>query len=340
MPLSESFSALVGNTPLLHLARLEKELNLSAEIFGKIEGQNPAGSVKDRAALFMINDAEKEGRLKEGGVLIEPTSGNTGIGICALAASRGYRAVIVMPDHMSPERRKLMQAYGAKVVLTDGKLGMAGAIAKASQLEREIPGSLLLGQFENPANAQAHYQTTGPEIWRDTEGNLDAFVAGIGTGGTFTGVGRYLKEQKSEIRLVAVEPASSAVLSGGQSGSHGLQGIGAGFIPEILDRSLMDEILRVTEEEAFTAARLLAKKRGFWPAFPPGRLCRRPLNWQSERNLPGNGLWCFCPTPESVTFPPSSLILFRKTKVALTEMGKPVSVSFKRAANRFPEGCF
>ena len=295
MPLSESFSALVGNTPLLHLARLEKELNLSAEIFGKIEGQNPAGSVKDRAALFMINDAEKEGRLKEGGVLIEPTSGNTGIGICALAASRGYRAVIVMPDHMSPERRKLMQAYGAKVVLTDGKLGMAGAIAKASQLEREIPGSLLLGQFENPANAQAHYQTTGPEIWRDTEGNLDAFVAGIGTGGTFTGVGRYLKEQKSEIRLVAVEPASSAVLSGGQSGSHGLQGIGAGFIPEILDRSLMDEILRVTEEEAFTAARLLAGKEGILAGISSGAALQAAIKLAKREEFAGKRIVVLLP---------------------------------------------
>ena len=295
MPLSESFSALVGNTPLLHLARLEKELNLSAEIFGKIEGQNPAGSVKDRAALFMINDAEKEGRLKEGGVLIEPTSGNTGIGICALAASRGYRAVIVMPDHMSPERRKLMQAYGAKVVLTDGKLGMAGAIAKASQLEREIPGSLLLGQFENPANVQAHYQTTGPEIWRDTEGNLDAFVAGIGTGGTFTGVGRYLKEQKSEIRLVAVEPASSAVLSGGQSGSHGLQGIGAGFIPEILDRSLMDEILRVTEEEAFTAARLLAGKEGILAGISSGAALQAAIKLAKREEFAGKRIVVLLP---------------------------------------------
>ena len=295
MPLSESFSALVGNTPLLHLARLEKELNLSAEIFGKIEGQNPAGSVKDRAALFMINDAEKEGRLKEGGVLIEPTSGNTGIGICALAASRGYRAVIVMPDHMSPERRKLMQAYGAKVVLTDGKLGMAGAIAKASQLEREIPGSLLLGQFENPANAQAHYQTTGPEIWRDTEGNLDAFVAGIGTGGTFTGVGRYLKEQKSEIRLVAVEPASSAVLSGGQSGSHGLQGIGAGFIPEILDRSLIDEILRVTEEEAFTAARLLAGKEGILAGISSGAALQAAIKLAKREEFAGKRIVVLLP---------------------------------------------
>ena len=295
MPLSESFSALVGNTPLLHLARLEKELNLSAEIFGKIEGQNPAGSVKDRAALFMINDAEKEGRLKEGGVLIEPTSGNTGIGICALAASRGYRAVIVMPDHMSPERRKLMQAYGAKVVLTDGKLGMAGAIAKASQLEREIPGSLLLGQFENPANVQAHYQTTGPEIWRDTEGNLDAFVAGIGTGGTFTGVGRYLKEQKSEIRLVAVEPASSAVLSGGQSGSHGLQGIGAGFIPEILDRSLIDEILRVTEEEAFTAARLLAGKEGILAGISSGAALQAAIKLAKREEFAGKRIVVLLP---------------------------------------------
>ena len=295
MPLLESFSALVGNTPLLHLARLEKELNLSAEIFGKIEGQNPAGSVKDRAALFMINDAEEEGRLKEGGVLIEPTSGNTGIGICALAASRGYRAVIVMPDHMSPERRKLMQAYGAKVVLTDGKLGMAGAIAKASQLEREIPGSLLLGQFENPANAQAHYQTTGPEIWRDTEGNLDAFVAGIGTGGTFTGVGRYLKELKSEIGLVAVEPASSAVLSGGQSGSHGLQGIGAGFIPEILDRSLIDEILRVTEEEAFAAARLLAGKEGILAGISSGAALQAAIKLAKREEFAGKRIVVLLP---------------------------------------------
>ena len=253
---------LIGSTPLLELCNVEKSQNLHARVLAKLECMNPAGSVKDRAALVMINDAEARGALAPGGLIIEPTSGNTGIGLAAVAAARGYRAMIVMPDNMSPERIRLMEAYGAQVVLTPGEQGMTGAIAKAEALHRENPGSWIAGQFVNPANAQAHFDTTGPEIWADTQGKIDIFVAGIGTGGTITGTGRYLKSQNPAVQVVGVEPAGSAVLSGGAPGKHGLQGIGAGFVPEVLDTAVYDQVLPVTEEQAYAAARLMARTEG------------------------------------------------------------------------------
>ena len=265
-----SVGELIGKTPLMELCNTEKKLALEATVLVKLEGMNPAGSAKDRVALSMINDAEARGILQPGGTIIEPTSGNTGIGLACLAAARGYRAVIVMPDSMSPERIKLMSAYGAQVVLTPGAEGMAGAIAKAEALAAEIPGSFVAGQFENPANAQAHYDTTGPEIWADTAGQVDLFVAGIGTGGTITGTGRYLKEQNPQIRIVGVEPAGSPILSGGEAGKHGLQGIGAGFIPKVLDTGIYDRVIPVTEEEAYAAARELGKNEGILAGISSG----------------------------------------------------------------------
>ena len=262
MPVYSSLQQLVGATPLLELKGIQKELNLNARILAKLECFNPGGSVKDRVALQMILSAREKGLLPEGGTIIEPTSGNTGIGLAWVASSMGYKAIIVMPDSMSIERIKLMEAFGAQVVLTAGKDGMSGAIAKANELAKAIPGSIIAGQFENPANPQAHYTTTGPEIWQDTEGKLDIFVAGVGTGGTVTGTSRYLKEQDPNIQTVAIEPAASPLLTQGKAGPHGLQGIGANFVPEILDRTVIDDILTVTEEEAFTAARLLARKEG------------------------------------------------------------------------------
>ena len=258
----QSAEELIGRTPLLKLNRYAAEKEYGGAILAKLEYLNPAGSAKDRAALFMVNDAEKRGILKPGGTVIEPTSGNTGIGLAMVAVRRGYRVIIVMPDSMSKERRTLMTAYGAELVLTPGSEGMKGAIEKAESLKEEIPGSFILGQFENPANAEAHYRTTGPEIWEDTEGRVDLFVAGVGTGGTVTGVGRYLKEQNPEVKIIAVEPASSPLLSKGYAGPHGLQGIGANFVPELLDREIYDEVITVTEEEAFGAARTLAKTEG------------------------------------------------------------------------------
>lgn len=258
----QSAEELIGRTPLLKLNRYAAEKEYGGAILAKLEYLNPAGSAKDRAALFMVNDAEKRGILKPGGTVIEPTSGNTGIGLAMVAVRRGYRVIIVMPDSMSKERRTLMTAYGAELVLTPGCEGMKGAIEKAEALKKAIPGSFILGQFENPANAEAHYRTTGPEIWEDTEGRVDLFVAGVGTGGTVTGVGRYLKEQNPEVKIVAVEPASSPLLSKGYAGPHGLQGIGANFVPELLDREIYDEVITVTEEEAFGAARTLAKTEG------------------------------------------------------------------------------
>ena len=253
---------LIGNTPLIELKIMEKELSLKASVVAKLEYLNPAGSVKDRAALFMINEAEKEGKLKKGGVIIEPTSGNTGIGLACVAASRGYDVIIVMPDSMSEERRKLMTAYGAELVLTDGKLGMKGAIEKAYEIAEQTPGSFVAGQFTNSANALAHYKTTGPEIYNDCDGDVDIFVAGVGTGGTITGTGRYLKEHIDGIKVYAVEPSDSPVLSEGRSGTHKLQGIGAGFIPEVLDTSVYDGVIKVSAEQAYTAARLLGSKEG------------------------------------------------------------------------------
>ena len=265
-----SVDQLIGHTPLLELTNIEKEYALPARLLAKLESFNPAGSIKDRVALSMILAAEAEGRLKPGSVIIEPTSGNTGIGLCAVAAARGYRAIIVMPDTMSVERQMLMTAYGAELVLTDGQYGMAAAIAKADELAKEIPGAIVAGQFINPSNPAAHEATTGPEIWADTDGEVDILVCGVGTGGTVTGTGRYLKAQNPAIRVVGMEPAGSAVLSGGKAGPHGLQGIGAGFIPEVLDVAVMDEIITVTEEEAYAAGRLLARREGVLAGISSG----------------------------------------------------------------------
>ncbi len=257
-----SADQLIGGTPLLELTHLEKALGLEAKLLAKLEYFNPAGSVKDRIAKAMIEDAEARGVLKPGATLIEPTSGNTGIGLASVAAAKGYKIIITMPETMSIERRQLMKAYGAELVLTEGAKGMKGAIAKAEELAKEIPGGFIPGQFVNPANPAIHQATTGPEIWRDTDGGVDIFIAGVGTGGTVTGTGRFLKSQKSDIKIVAVEPDSSPVLSEGRSGPHKIQGIGAGFVPEVLDTSVCDEIFRVTNEEAFAAAKLLARKEG------------------------------------------------------------------------------
>ena len=257
-----SAEQLIGHTPLLEAVHIEKEENLNARLLLKLEGFNPGGSAKDRVGLAMIEDAERRGVLHPGSVIIEPTSGNTGIGLCVVAAARGYRAIIVMPDSMSMERRLLMKAYGAELVLTPGSEGMKGAIAKAEQLAREIPGSFIPGQFDNPANPQAHCETTGPEIYEDTCGEVDIFVAGVGTGGTITGVGRYLKEKKPGVQIVAVEPASSPLLSGGVAGPHGIQGIGANFVPSVLDRSVIDEIIPVTDEDALAAGRAMGRREG------------------------------------------------------------------------------
>ena len=258
----QSVTELIGRTPLLEVKNLEKELNLQARVLVKLEYFNPAGSVKDRAALQMITEAEENGTLKQGSAIIEPTSGNTGIGLASIAASRGYRAIFVMPETMSIERRKLLKGYGAEIVLTEGAKGMKGAIAKAKELEQEIENAVILGQFVNTANPRAHEKTTGPEIWEDTQGQVDLFVAGVGTGGTITGTGAYLKSVNPSIESVAVEPASSAVLSGEYPGPHGLQGIGAGFVPDVLNTSVYDRISKVKEQEAYKASRLLAEKEG------------------------------------------------------------------------------
>ena len=262
MRIYESRDQLVGHTPLLKLNQIKKELNLKGNVLVKLEMMNPAGSIKDRAALHMLNMAENKGLVHEGTVVIEPTSGNTGIGLASACAVRGYRCVILMPDTMSVERQLLMQAYGAEVVLTDGKLGMNGAIARAEELAKEYPDSWIAGQFINPDNAEAHILTTGPEIWEDTDGKIDVFVAGAGTGGTITGTAKYLKAKNKDIEIVAVEPEKSPVLSKGTAGAHGLQGIGAGFVPEILDVSVLDRIMPVTEEKAYETARLLGRKEG------------------------------------------------------------------------------
>lgn len=258
----DSVEQLIGSTPIVRLNNLKEKLGLKANLLAKVESFNPAGSVKDRVALNMINEAEKSGALKQGGTVIEPTSGNTGIGICAIAAARGYKAIIVMPDTMSKERMQLVSAYGAKLVLTDGSLGMAGAIKKAEEIKAETDNSIIAGQFVNPANWQAHFKTTGPEIYDATNGNLDFFVAGVGTGGTVTGVGKYLKSKISSIKIVGVEPDASPVLSGGKAGPHKLQGIGAGFIPEVLDKSILDEIMTVSAEDAFKTGRMLCQSEG------------------------------------------------------------------------------
>lgn len=277
-----SADALIGGTPLLRLQNIEKEFGLKARLIAKLEYLNPAGSVKDRVALKMLNDAEEKGILKPNSVIIEPTSGNTGIGLAAVAAARGYRLIIVMPDTMSVERRILMTAYGAELVLSDGSLGMTGAIKRAEELSREIPNSFIAGQFVNPANPQAHRETTGPEIYADTDGEVDYFVAGVGTGGTITGTGEYLKSKNPDIKVIAVEPASSPVLSGGKAGAHAIQGIGAGFVPEILNTDIIDEIITVENNSAFEAGRLIGKKEGVLVGISSGaalhaaiELCKR-----------------------------------------------------------------
>jgi len=270
MAVYTSASELIGNTPLLELTATQKAKKLQSRILVKLEFLNPAGSAKDRVALAMIEDAEARGLLREGSVIIEPTSGNTGIGLACVAASRGYKTIIVMPDSMSVERQTLMKAYGAEVVLTPGKLGMQGAIDKAEAMAREIPGSFIPDQFGNPANAAAHRTTTGPEIWRDTNGKIDIFVAGVGTGGTVTGVGEYLKSQNPNIQIVAVEPAASPLLSGGKAGPHGLQGIGANFVPKVLNTAIYDRIIPVTEEQAYAAARALGRTEGILAGISSG----------------------------------------------------------------------
>ena len=257
-----SAEQLIGKTPMLRLTNIEKKYGARAKIIAKLEMFNPGGSAKDRVAKAMLDEAEARGIINKDSVIIEPTSGNTGIGLCAIAASRGYKAIIVMPDTMSMERRLLMSAYGAELVLTEGAKGMRGAIEKAEQLQKEIPGSIIAGQFENPANPAAHVMTTGPEIWTDTDGDVDIFVAGIGTGGTVTGTGHYLKQQKPDLKIVAVEPAASPLLSKGMAGSHGLQGIGANFVPKVLDTKVYDEIFPVTEQQAYEAGRMLGATEG------------------------------------------------------------------------------
>ena len=258
----KSAAELIGKTPLLELSNIEKKNDLKANILAKLEYFNPAGSVKDRIAFQMIEDAEKDGTLKPGATIIEPTSGNTGIGLASIATAKGYKAIIVMPETMSVERRNIIKAYGAEIVLTDGTKGMKGAIAKADELSKEIPGSFVAGQFVNPSNPKAHRLTTGPEIWEDTDGKVDVFVAGIGTGGTITGVGEYLKEKNPDVKVIAVEPATSPVLSKGISGAHKIQGIGAGFIPGVMDLSIVDEIIRIQNDDAFDTARKIAKTDG------------------------------------------------------------------------------
>ncbi len=262
MRIFKTASELIGRTPLLELSNIEKDEKLSANIFAKLELFNPAGSIKDRVAKAMIEDAEEKGILKEGSVIIEPTSGNTGIGLASVAAAKGYKLIITMPETMSVERRKLIASFGAELVLTDGSKGMNGAIEKAEELSREIPNSIVAGQFVNPANPKAHFDATGPEIWEDTDGQVDILVAGVGTGGTITGIGEYLKSKKPNIKIVGIEPTDSPVLSGGKAGAHGLQGIGAGFIPETLNTEIIDEIITVTTNEAYEASRMMAKREG------------------------------------------------------------------------------
>ena len=266
----QNIAELIGNTPLLELRGMEKKYQLKARLLAKLEYLNPSGSVKDRAALGMLKDALEKGLIAPGATIVEPTSGNTGIGLAALAASEGFHLILTMPETMSVERRNILKAYGAEIVLTDGTQGMAGAIEKAKELVEQIPGSFLPGQFENPANARAHFETTGPELWRDTDGNIDVFVSAVGSGGTITGTGQYLRQQKPEIRIIAVEPETSPVLSGGTAGTHKIQGIGAGFVPEVLDTEIFDEIMTVDNEEPFAMARELAKTEGILVGISSG----------------------------------------------------------------------
>lgn len=290
MKIYNSVTELIGNTPLLKL-----NTDTNANIFAKLESFNPAGSAKDRVAYSIIKDAEEKGILKNGSTIIEPTSGNTGIGIASIGVSRGYRVIIVMPDTMSVERRKLMTAYGAELVLTDGSLGMSGAIAKAEKLQKEIPNSIVAGQFVNPANAMAHYKTTGPEIWNDTDGKVDVFVAGVGTGGTITGVGEYLKEQNPSIEIVAIEPDTSAVLSGESAGAHKLQGIGAGFIPEVLNTEVIDKIIKVSADDAYNTARNLAKSEGILVGISSGAALYGALTLAKKDEYKGKNIVVLLP---------------------------------------------
>ena len=289
------FLDLIGNTPLVEVANLEKAYNLKAKVLVKLEYRNPAGSVKDRIAQAMIEDAEKKGILKEGSVIIEPTSGNTGIGLAAIAAAKGYRAILTMPETMSVERRNILKAYGAEIVLTEGSKGMKGAIAKAEELAKEIEGSFIPGQFDNPANPKVHYETTGPESWRDTEGKVDAFVAGVGTGGTVTGTGKYLKEQNPDVKVVAVEPASSPVLSQGKAGAHKIQGIGAGFVPKVLDTAVYDEIITVENDDAFAASKELTKKEGILTGISSGAALYAALQLAQRLEFEGKTIVALLP---------------------------------------------
>lgn len=291
----KSADELIGKTPLVELTNIEKEFNLEAKILAKLEYFNPAGSVKDRIAKAMIDDAERKGLLKEDSTIIEPTSGNTGIGLASVAAARGYRIIIVMPETMSVERRQLMKAYGAELVLTEGALGMKGAIKKAEELSKEIPNSFVAGQFVNPANPDIHRKTTGPEIWEDTDGTVDIFVAGVGTGGTITGVGQYLKSQNSEIKVVAVEPKSSAVLSTGVAGAHKIQGIGAGFVPDVLDTSVYDEIITVENEDAFSTGRLIGKKEGVLVGISSGAALNAAIELAKREENKGKNIVVLLP---------------------------------------------
>lgn len=291
----KSVEELIGKTPLLELSNMEKEMGLNATLLAKVEALNPGGSAKDRVAKRMVEDAEKAGILKAGATIIEPTSGNTGIGLAVMAAARGYRAIIVMPDSMSMERRLLMTAFGAELVLTEGAKGMKGAIEKAEELAKEIPNSFIPGQFDNPSNPAAHYETTGPEIWEDTDGRVDIFVAGIGTGGTITGAGRYLKEQNPDVKIIGVEPASSPLLTKGEAGPHGLQGIGANFVPSILDTEIYDEVITVTEEEAYEAGRTLARNEGLLAGISAGAAVHAAVEVAKRPENTGKNIVVFLP---------------------------------------------
>ena len=286
---------LIGNTPLVEVTNVEKELGLEARVLVKLEYLNPAGSVKDRAAKAMIEDAEAKGLLGEGSVIIEPTSGNTGIGLASIAASRGYKMILTMPETMSVERRNILKAYGAEIVLTEASKGMAGSIEMAKELAGDMEGSFIPGQFENPANAEAHYKTTGPEIWNDTDGEIDIFIAGVGSGGTVTGAGRYLKEQKNDVRIVALEPDDSPLLSGGKAGPHGIQGIGANFVPALLDTEVYDEVFRCKTDDAYAAAKMLAKKEGVSVGISSGAALHAAIEYAKDPENKGKTIVALLP---------------------------------------------